>query len=333
MTTGHEHELLTRYFDGEIDYTDLPEELKREAREFHRAMDLLAAEQVRAPATLKPAVMDRVRAAGRPAVRRLFEWLVTPRALGLRPVTAGSAVAVAAVLIVVLWRSSDAPSSPAVVPAVVATVERDTAVTPEPPDAPSDAAVVAEPSRLTGRVSAETLEALQPVLAAAERDSLPLAVLERRALEGAAKGHATSEIVAAVDQLAGQLRSARALLWAADATRHPSEAELAAAAQALALGVTPERLTELARGLSPGERLDVPFALMGDLVARGITAADAQGVVTHIVALDVPEARVLQITPQLDLALRVETRPRVALSQALQGLGIPEPAGRPDIRQ
>ena len=70
-------------------------------------------------------------------------------------------------------------------------------------------------SPLEARLDPQTLVAVRAIVDSARGDSVPSRVLEDKALEGAAKRVPPPRIVAAVRQLAADLREARALLRAA----------------------------------------------------------------------------------------------------------------------
>ncbi len=101
-----EHEDLSRYLDGELDFSALPEELQREAAEFERLMETLKRRPIQMESTLREAVMDRVRDAARSPWRRGWNWAAAPRTLKVRPLTAGLAMA-AALAAILIVRSSD----------------------------------------------------------------------------------------------------------------------------------------------------------------------------------------------------------------------------------
>jgi hypothetical protein len=95
----NEHELMARYLNGEGSLDELPPGLRQEAEQFRAAMRLLG-EPTKAPSTLRPAVMQAVRAAARSPWHRTAAWMTTPR-LHLSPLTGGLAVAAAVVLLVI----------------------------------------------------------------------------------------------------------------------------------------------------------------------------------------------------------------------------------------
>jgi hypothetical protein len=167
----------------------------------------------------------------------------------------------------------------------------------------------AQDERLTERLDAATAEQVQQVVDSAKAAGLPGEPLVQKALEGATLGASSDRIVAAVQSLHGQLRRARQTLGG-DA----SDAELTAAAGALRAGLEPSALRSL-QSLRPDQPLVVPIAVLTDLVAEGVPAAEATRSV-------------------LDLAR--DGRPDdefVALRRQVQQRGAGgEPMGRPALR-
>jgi len=168
-------------------------------------------------------------------------------------------------------------------------------------------------------------DALRPVLETARRDSVPVEVLEAKALEGVAKRRPTPVIVAAVQRLAGELRDARAALRAAAPTAALSAGELVAVAEAVRLGTPWEDVRSLRAAAEPATSLEIPFAVLGALVERGVPAAEARAVIQEMVKAGVAQSRMVEVPARIDVALRVGAAPIPALNSALQGLGIPVP--------
>lgn len=188
--------------------------------------------------------------------------------------------------------------------------------------APQDTATLRQ------RLEPSTYTAILPVLEAARRDALPLRALEAKALEGAAKRRPGPQIVAAVAQLASDLKSARELLSGGSAPPGPPDGDVIAAAEALRRGVSPEEIAALKRAAPPDTRLDVPLVVLGALVERGVPAEEARRVLEHLLAAGVPAGRLVDIPARVDIALRVGAPPVPALHSALQGMGIPVPPGK-----
>lgn len=101
------HPDLHRYLDGHLPREALPAELRGEAEEWDALLDVASdLRKVRAPAGLETLVMEALPAPA-PWVR-LWRWLVQPREVHVRPLTALLAGAVGA-LALVTW-PQDAPT-------------------------------------------------------------------------------------------------------------------------------------------------------------------------------------------------------------------------------
>ncbi len=183
----------------------------------------------------------------------------------------------------------------------------------------------AQEDMLRQRLDPQTYAALQPVLEAARRDSLPVQALEAKALEGAAKRVPSVRLVGAVGTLADALREARELLRAGAPGAALRDGEIVAAAEARGRGVPADDLTALRRSAPPATPLEIPFALLGDLLQRGVPAGHAFDVIVHLVASGIPQERMVEIPQRVDVGLRVGALPVAALGSALQSLGIPSP--------
>lgn len=190
----------------------------------------------------------------------------------------------------------------------------------------------AQETPLRSRLDPATYEALRPILEAARRDSIPVRPLETRALYGAARRLPPDQIVAAVQRLAADLKAVRAVLREALPQRPVSDGEVVAAEAAQRQGVAVADLAALWREAPPRVPLEIPFAVLGELVQRGVPADEALRVIEHVVETGVPQDRIVQIPRHVDVALGVGAPPAAALGSALQSLGIPRPPtprGRP----
>ncbi len=179
------------------------------------------------------------------------------------------------------------------------------------------------------RLDQETVAALRPIFEAARRDSVPVRALEDKALEGAAKRVPSARIVAAVERLATELRETRSLLRAAATSTPLSEGEIIAAADVRSRGVAAEEIAALRHNAPPSTNLEIPFAVLGALVQRGVPADEARTVVEHLVTSGVSQEKIVEIPARVDAALRVGAPPVPALGSALAGLGIPAPPVTP----
>jgi hypothetical protein len=185
---------------------------------------------------------------------------------------------------------------------------------------------------LAPRLGAETEALLRPVLDSAAQDSLPVSALQSKALEGAAKGRPPAEILGVVRGLADRLRQARSVLSGAVPGSPVAAGDIVTAAEAMAGGARPEDIARLRRDAPPGTSLEIPFAVLGELVRRGVPAGQASDVVDHLVQSKVPEARIIEIPARVDVAIRLGAPPVAALGRALHGLGLPVPPSVPPGR-
>jgi len=131
-------------------------------------------------------------------------------------------------------------------------------------------------ARLAARLDRTTVAAVESVIDSARVAKLPTAPLVDKALEGAAKGSNGATIVEAVRQLSARLARARRALGA----KAPPD-EIKAAAAALAGGVSDARLARF-RATAGTRDLTMPFAVVSDLIARGVAADTAAGLVLQL---------------------------------------------------
>jgi hypothetical protein len=170
---------------------------------------------------------------------------------------------------------------------------------------------------LDQRLDAQMLAALRPILDSARTDSVPVQALEDKALEGVAKHVPPVRIVAAVRQLAGELRDARALLRTAAPGMAMSDGEIVAAADARRRGVPATDVSILRSHAPPTAGLVVAYTVLGDLVQRGVPADQARLVIEQLLAAGVPARQIAEIPARMDVGLRVGAPPLDALRGAL----------------
>ena len=186
----------------------------------------------------------------------------------------------------------------------------------------------AQQADLASRVDEATMAAVQPVLDAATRDSLPRHALESKVLEGAAKGVAAERIGQVVAQLARDLREARNQLRAALPGQGLTDGEIVAVATAARQGVGVEVSRALWQARDDGASLEVPVTVLGELVRRGVPVEEAAFLMTHVVRASVPIPVTAQIPGKFDSAAGGGAPPGAALGEALRALNIPDPPGR-----
>jgi hypothetical protein len=133
----------------------------------------------------------------------------------------------------------------------------------------SPALLQGQDRRLFDRLDPVTAPRVQRLVDSARAAALPTEPLVQKALEGSTMGASGDRIRAAVEALFGQLGRAREALG-----NSASEAELSAGAGALRAGLSPASLAELHR-LRHRQSLVVPIAVLADLVAEGVPAAQA----------------------------------------------------------
>jgi hypothetical protein len=170
---------------------------------------------------------------------------------------------------------------------------------------------------LEQRLDPQSLAAVRAIIDSARRDSVPSQALEDKALEGVAKHVPPARIVAAVHQLASELRDARALLRAAAPGATLADGEIVAAADARRRGVPPGEMSALRGHVPPRANLVVALTVLGDLVQRGVPAVQAREVVEQLIETGVSAQQMADIPSRMDVGLRVGAPPLDALRSAL----------------
>lgn len=188
--------------------------------------------------------------------------------------------------------------------------------------------VAAQSTALTGRVDDATLRVVQPVLDAALRDSLPVAALESKVLEGVAKRRPADEIGRVVSGLAQDFRDARAVIREGLPGRPVVAGEIVATAQARRQGVSPEVLRALLAAGPAAGSMEIPVTVLTELVRRGVPVEDASAAMTQVVRAGVPMQVAAQIPGRVDGGLGAGAPPGQALAAALRNLDIPGSPGR-----
>ncbi len=150
------------------------------------------------------------------------------------------------------------------------------------------APAAAQDARLEGRLDPVTLETVTGVIDSSRLAGLPVEPLVLKALEGSSKGASGERIVAAVRALGARLGTARDALGAAS-----RPAELVAGAAALGAGADPAALTSLRRARTGN--LDVPLAVLADLVGLGLRAEAATASILDLARSQAPDAEFLRL--------------------------------------
>lgn len=173
------------------------------------------------------------------------------------------------------------------------------------------------PGTIAGRLDPQTYAAVRAIVDSARHDSVPTQALEDKALEGVAKHVPAERIVAAVRQLAAELRDARGLLRAAAPGTALADGEIIAAADARHRGVPAVELSSLCGHVSSKASLVVAFTVLGDLVQRGVPAGQAREVVEQLIEAGVSAQQLADVPARMDVGLRVGAPPLDALRSAL----------------
>jgi hypothetical protein len=169
---------------------------------------------------------------------------------------------------------------------------------------------------------------VQPVLDGAARDSLPLAALESKVLEGVAKRRPAEEIGRVVRELAQDFRAARGALRDGLPGRPIADGEVVAAALATRQGVSVEVLRAVLTSRPDAGSMEIPVTVLAELVRRGVPVGEASDAIAHVVRTGVPMQIAAQIPGRVDGAIGSGAPPGQALAAALRTLNIPAPAGR-----
>ena len=143
--------------------------------------------------------------------------------------------------------------------------------------------------RLRGRLDSMTLARVTAFIDSTGEHGIPGEALVQKALEGSSKGASGDRILAAVRNLAAFLATARSALGPAS-----SERELVAGAAALRAGAQPEALQGLRRVRGTGP-LDVPLAVLADLVGLGMNVTSAYESVLDLARHQAPDEEYIRL--------------------------------------
>jgi hypothetical protein len=190
---------------------------------------------------------------------------------------------------------------------------------------PAGASAQTPDAGLDERVDARTLDLVRPALEAAARDSLPIAPLRAKVLEGAAKNRPPELIARVTRQLVDELRATRTALRDELPGMAISGEELVAASLARQQGVPMAAVVQLWSSRPGGTSLQIPVTVLAELVRRGVPADGASALMRHVLSTGVPLERAAQIPGRFDGARGPGVGPPQALDRALRDLNIPGP--------
>ncbi|MDQ3951195.1 MAG: hypothetical protein M3282_12750 [Gemmatimonadota bacterium] len=156
--------------------------------------------------------------------------------------------------------------------------------------------------RLEQTLDADTYRAVVKVIDGARARALPIDPLVDRALEGAMKRAPGARIRAAVSALAQRLEVARNAL-----APSPTEADIAAGAGALSVGVPRETLRTI-RSIQPDRPVAVPLGVLTELVARSVPVDQAATLVVQLLRRGATPAQLVALGEdvQRDIAAGIE---------------------------
>lgn len=171
-------------------------------------------------------------------------------------------------------------------------------------------------------------EQVMAIVQNALSQGLPGLAIAERALEGAAKGRSGEEVVAAAQELAGQLAAAQGAIESAGRT--PDASEIESGANAMAVGVDGATISELATTTPSGRSLAVPMAVIASLCDRGLPSDDALAAVKARLENHAADLELLDMPSAAGYMLAQGMKPSdVGLVLASERAGLHFPAGLP----
>jgi hypothetical protein len=148
--------------------------------------------------------------------------------------------------------------------------------------------------RLTGRVPAAALPAIDSLIGVAVAESLPSEPLIQKALEGGAKGIPANRLVNGVRRGLVQLREARALVTSTVPNQPVRDGHVAAVAAALARGLSPEVVRQLLAA-APEEAPGPALHAAADLMAHGFNQDSAAALLVEAQSSGLHGGRLLDV--------------------------------------
>ena len=170
---------------------------------------------------------------------------------------------------------------------------------------------------------ARTREAVEREIARAADRGLPTRPLIAKAQEGVTKRAAGELIRAAVASQARRLEQARDLL-----APSPSESELVAGADALAVGVPGPMLRQIRAAYPAGQSVAMPLDVLTELVARGVPAKHALEQITELMRRGATPTHIASLGASVQSDVAAGLTPDAALEVRARGVMslLPSPA-------
>jgi hypothetical protein len=186
-------------------------------------------------------------------------------------------------------------------------------------DASRDASPLA---RLERSLDADTYRAVVQAIDDARARDLPVNPLVDRALEGAMKRAPGARIRAAVSTLADRLEVARTAL-----APSPTEADIAAGAGALAVGVPREMLRTI-RSIQPDRPVAVPLGVLTELVARQVPVEKAATLVVQLLRRGATATQLVALGEDVQRDIAAGIDPAAAFDVRTRGVASTLPGAR-----
>jgi hypothetical protein len=176
-------------------------------------------------------------------------------------------------------------------------------------------------ARLQQPLDTDTYRAVVQVIDSARARALPTDPLVDRALEGAMKRAPGPRIRAAVSALAQRLDVARSAL-----APSPTEADIAAGAGALGVGVPRETLRAI-RSVQPDRPVAVPLGVLTELVARRVPIDQAANLVVQLLRRGATSIQLVALGADVQRDIAAGIEPLAAFDVRTRGLASTLPGG------
>ena len=185
----------------------------------------------------------------------------------------------------------------------------------------------AQEARLVGRLDTGTRAAIERLIDSARAAGLPTEPLVDKALEGASKGAPGPRIATVVRALASDLGRARAALGPG-----ASGQDIEAGASALRAGVSPAALRELRRRRD-GQRLAITYAVLSELIARGVPVDSAVRAVAGLRGSGAGDAELIAFQRDVERDIAIGAPPATATAVRFDNFQGPISAADPDPKE
>lgn len=174
-----------------------------------------------------------------------------------------------------------------------------------------------------GISDARTRDAVSREIERAASRGLPVRALVAKAQEGVTKQAPADRIRTAVTSLARRLETARDLL-----APSPSDAEMIAGADALAVGVPAPMLRQIRAAYPAGQSVAMPLDVLTELVARGVPASNALAQITQLMRRGATPTHIAGLGASVQSDVAAGLTPDAALEVRARGVMslLPSPA-------